>query len=78
MVMNAIIAVAKREEEFTTDAIWHALGGAVPVTSEMIVALRLASKRGILDSTGKTVASSRKESQHDERLVVWYSLIRET
>ena len=77
-VLDAIIAVAKREDEFTTDAIWRELHGSVPVTKGMTALLRHAVKQGILDSTGKTEISSRGgEHDHGQRLTVWYSLIQE-
>lgn len=77
LVLDAIIAVAKRMDEFTSDAIWAELAGSVPVTKGLTSLLRLASKRGILDSTGKTTISERGgEHDHGQRLTVWYSLIK--
>jgi hypothetical protein len=77
LVMQAIIAVAKRENEFTSDAIWAELAGAVPVTKGLTAMLRLANRRGVLDSTGKTTISERGgEHDHGQRLTVWYSLIK--
>lgn len=77
LVLDAIIAVAKRLDEFTSDAIWAELAGSVPVTKGLTSLLRLAIKRGILDSTGKTAISDRGgEHDHGQRLTVWYSLIK--
>lgn len=77
LVMNAIIAVAKREGEFTSDAIWAELAGSVPVTKGLTSLLLLASRRGVLDSTGKTMISDRGgEHDHGQRLTVWYSLVK--
>jgi hypothetical protein len=77
LVLNAIIAVAKENEEFTTDLVWQYLNGAVPVTKGMTAMLRSASRKGILDSTGKTEVSSRGgEHDHGQRLTIWYSLIK--
>lgn len=78
LVLDAIIAVAKREDEFTTDAVWRELNGAVPVTKGMTAMLRLADRRGILISTGKTTISDRGgEHDHGQRLTVWASLIQQ-
>lgn len=78
LVLAAIIAVAKREDEFTSDAIWNELAGRVPVTKGLTALLMLASKRNILGSTGKTEISRRGgEHDHGQRLTVWYSLIQE-
>ena len=76
-VMDAIIAVAKRTDEFTSDAIWEELGASVPVTKGLTAMLMLADRRGILMSTGKTEKSTRGgEHDHGQRLTVWCSLIK--
>lgn len=76
LVMDAIIAVAEGNDEFTTDAIWKQLDGNVPVTKGMTAMLQNAVRKGILDSTGKTEISNRGgEHDHGQRLTVWYSLI---
>lgn len=76
-VMDAIIAVAKREDEFTTDAIWAELDGKVPVTKGMTAMLRLAVKRNVLGNTQKTTISERGgKHDHGQRLTIWYSLIK--
>jgi hypothetical protein len=77
LVLDAIIAVAKREDEFTTDAIWAELNGTVPVTKGMTAMLRIADRQGILLSTGKTTSSTRGgEHDHGQRLTIWCSLIK--
>lgn len=77
LVFKAIRAVAERHEEFTTDQVWEELDGRVPITKGMTAMLMLASRRGILDSTGKTTTSTRGgQHDHGQRLTIWYSLIR--
>jgi hypothetical protein len=66
-VMNAIIEVARSHDEFTSAMIWERLGAAVPVTEELPAMMKLASRRGILDSTGKL---------HESGLTIWYSLLK--
>lgn len=76
-VFDAIVAVAEREDEFTTDAIWAELDGKVPVTKGMTAMLRLAVKRDVLGNTGKTTISERGgKHDHGQRLSVWYSFVR--
>ena len=78
-VMEAIKRVAREHDEFTTDQVWAELDGSVPVTKGMTAMLMLASRRGILDSTGKTTISERGGNHdHGQRLTIWYSLIRTT
>jgi hypothetical protein len=77
LVMDAIIAVAKREDEFTSDAIWAELAARVPVTKGLTAMLMLADRRGIVMSTGKTEKSARGgEHDHGQRLTIWCSLIK--
>ena len=77
LVFEAIRKVAIEHEEFTTDQVWEELGGRVPITKGMTSMLMLASRRGILDSTGKTTTSTRGgQHDHGQRLTIWYSLIR--
>lgn len=76
-VFDAIVAVAQREDEFTTDAVWAELDGAVPITKGMTAMLRLAVKRNVIDNTGKTTISERGgKHDHGQRLSIWYSLVR--
>lgn len=78
LVMEAITRVARREDEFTSDAIWAELDARVPVTKGLTAMLMLADRRGILMSTGKTAISTRGgEHDHGQRLTVWCSLIKE-
>lgn len=76
-VFAAIVAVAEREDEFTTDAVWAELDGAVPITKGMTAMLRLAVKRNVIGNTGKTTISERGgKHDHGQRLSIWYSLVR--
>lgn len=79
LVDKAILAVATRHRrggEFTTDAIWDELNGAVPVTKGLTSRLMVATRRGLIDNTGKTVISERGgHSDHGQRLSIWYSLV---
>jgi hypothetical protein len=76
-VLGAIIAVARRLDEFTTDDIWDELAGRVPVTKGMTAMLKSADRKDILGNTGKTVISQRGgQHDHGQRLTVWYSLIK--
>lgn len=78
-VFSAIVAVAKREDEFTTDAVWAELDGKVPVTKGMTAMLRLAVKRDVIGNTGKTAISERGgKHDHGQRLSIWYSLVRKS
>jgi hypothetical protein len=62
--------------EFTTDAVWEKLDGAVPVTKGLTGRLKVAQHAGLMDSTGKTAISQRGgHHDHGQRLTVWYSLI---
>jgi hypothetical protein len=62
--------------EFTTDAIWARLGGAVPVTKGLTARLQRARRDGLLDTTGKTTITERGgENDHAQRLTIWYSLL---
>jgi len=77
IVLGAIIAVAKRLDEFTTDDIWDELAGRVPVTKGMTAMLKSADRKDILGNTGKTVISNRGgKHDHGQRLTVWYSLLK--
>lgn len=76
-VFAAIVVVAERENEFTTDAVWAELDGAVPITKGMTAMLRLAVKRNVIGNTGKTTISERGgKHDHGQRLSIWYSLVR--
>lgn len=75
-VLKAIIAVAERLDEFTADDIWDELNGAVPLNNGMTPMLKLASKRGIADTTGKKVTTRRDSSGKGKSRTVWYSLIK--
>lgn len=76
-VLGAIIAVAQRMDEFTTDDIWDELAGRVPVTKGMTAMLKSADRKDILGNTGKTVISQRGgKHDHGQRLSIWYSLIK--
>lgn len=79
LVDNAIRAVAQDHRgggEFTSDAIWDKLNGAVPVTKGLTSRLMVASRAGLIDKTGKTVISGRGgHHDHGQRLGVWYSLV---
>lgn len=79
LVDAAIRAVAEKHRggmEFTSDAIWEQLDGAVPVTKGLTSRLRVAQRAGLMDSTGKTTISERGgHHDHGQRLTVWFSLI---
>jgi hypothetical protein len=79
LVDAAIRTVARKHAlggEFTTDAIWDELGGAVPVTKGLTARLMVARRDRVLDSTGKTEISTRGgHHDHGQRLTIWYSLI---
>lgn len=78
-VFDAIVAVAKRKDEFTTDEVWAELAGKVPVTKGMTAMLRVAVKRDVIGNTGKTAISERGgKHDHGQRLSVWYSLVRKS
>lgn len=77
IVLGAIIRVAQRMDEFTTDDVWAELAGQVPVTKGMTSMLKTADRKDILGNTGKTVISQRGgQHDHGQRLTVWYSLIK--
>lgn len=76
LVMDAIIAVAKRRDEFTYDDVWVELNGAVPRgDGDLYKLIRVAARRGILDSTGKVESVDEADPQRDR--MIWYSLIQE-
>jgi hypothetical protein len=79
LVDAAIRAVAQAHAgggEFTSDAIWAHLDGAVPVTKGLTARLMRMSRQRIIDSTGKTEISERGgHHDHGQRLTVWYSLL---
>jgi hypothetical protein len=78
-VDEAIRTVAEKNAgggEFTSDAIWAELAGGVPVTKGLTARLMHASRRRILDSTGKTAITERRgHHDHGQRLTIWYSLL---
>jgi hypothetical protein len=78
-VDDAIRTVAQRHAgggEFTSDAVWELLDGAVPVTKGLTARLMVASRAGLIDTTGKFEISQRGgHHDHGQRLSVWYSLI---
>jgi hypothetical protein len=76
LVFDAIVSVATRQDEFTTDEVWAELAARVPVTKGMTAMLMTAVRRDVIGNTGKTTTSSRGgEHDHGQRLAVWYSLI---
>lgn len=79
LVDAAIRAVAVEHSggrEFTSDAIWEKLAGSVPVTKGLTARLMVASRAGLIDTTGKFAISERGgHHDHGQRLSVWYSLV---
>lgn len=74
--IHAVCVAHAHGGEFTTDAIWDELGGAVPVTKGLTARLMVARRKNWLDSTDKTAISTRGgHHDHGQRLTVWYSLI---
>lgn len=75
-VLDAIIAVARRHETFTTDLVWTELGSDFPVTKGMTAMLKLADRREIIYATDSTEISTRGgRHDHGQRLTLWRSLI---
>jgi hypothetical protein len=74
---DALDAVARREREFTSDAVWVELGMEQPPEPRAIgpVVLR-GVKRGIIRATDR-YAASEMVSCHGRRKMVWASLICE-
>lgn len=79
LVDQAILTVAQNHrggQEFTSDAIWAELDGAVPVTKGLTARLMIASRAKLIDTTGKFAVSDRGgHHDHGQRLSVWYSLV---
>lgn len=79
LVDDAIRAVALAHRgggEFTSDAVWDHLAASVPVTKGLTSRLMMARRRGLIDTTDKTVISGRGgHHDHGQRLAVWYSLL---
>lgn len=78
VVMSAITEVAERQDEFTTDHVWTALGSDFPRTAGMAAMLQKAVSQGFIEATDKYADSTRERSDHDagRRLRVWRSRMR--
>lgn len=77
-VDDAIRAVARRTETFTSDEVWRELGDGFPVTKGLASRLTAAKNRGVIASTGETrIAARGGEHDHGQRLALWRSLIDE-
>lgn len=77
-VESVITEVATRQDEFTTDDLWGALGLTVPKTAGMAAMLRQATSKGFIEPTERYADSTRERGDHDHgrRLRVWRSLMR--